>query len=634
LRVGIGAQRASAGNRASLISRARGVAFVVALLAALVVQLAPGSPLGRSARADEPPVPKAVFIVGPTNDLTDSNLVDAEKMAQQADAVGMEVHRVFFPHATWDNVLANIQNANLVVYMGHGYGWPSKYTKTLTESRQDGMGLNTFDGSGKNQYTYFGATKLRENIQLAPNAIVYLNHLCYSAGNAEPGMAIPDADLARQRVDNMASGWLAIGARAVFAYGWWQKLNYPAALMTTDQTMDQLFMTPAPGASAGSPAGYTAWNESRFDSERTPGATIHLDPHKKYGYYRAVTGDMNMTTADFRATAAGTAGGGTTTGGGTTNEDPPEITALSAGGSSEVAALTTGQPVSFHPNGDGLDETLVVTHTVSRAANLDAVVTNEAGSEVRRYTLWSAAGTTTSTWNGKNDAGAVVPDGRYTLTYTPRDTAGITGAPVSIDTLVLTAVKLGQPSAAAFFARDGDATAKSIKVVVNVNQGAQVAFEVFDDNGTLVRTARPVSNTGATKLKFVWDGKTDDGSWAPDGWYRSVVTATTSIGTYSQERRFYAGAFRITPSIDAPARGAKLTLKIVSTEPLSGVPTVHVSQPGLATWDAKATLIKGKKYKVTLTLAGGGDPGTVTIDVEGVDKNGGRQGTEISLPLR
>ena len=291
--VPIGAQRASA-NGPSLVRRVFAL-FAAAIVLAIAAQLAPLPATVKITSASTPKVPKAVFIVGPTSELTNSNLVDAERMAEQAEAAGMEVHRVFFPHATWENVLANIQNANLVVYMGHGYGWPSAYTKTLTESRQDGMGLNSFDGSGQSQYTYYGASKLREYVHLAPNAIVYLNHLCYASGNGEPGMSIPDVGLAQERADNMASGWLAIGARAVFAFGWWQKLNYPQTLMTTDESMDDLFMTPATGGAAGSPAGYTDWNESRSDSLRSPGATIHLDPHKKYGYYRALTGDMSMT---------------------------------------------------------------------------------------------------------------------------------------------------------------------------------------------------------------------------------------------------------------------------------------------------------------------------------------------------
>jgi flagellar hook assembly protein FlgD len=561
-------------------------------------------------------------------------------MAQQAEAAGMEVHRVFFPHATWENVLANIQNANLVVYMGHGYGWPSKYTKTLTETRQDGMGLNKYDGSGKGEYTYYGATRLRESIQLAPNAIVYLNHLCYAAGNAEPGMAIPDVDLARERVDNMASGWLAIGARAVFAYGWKQKLNYPAALMNTDQTMDQLFMTPATGASAGSPAGYTGWNEARFDSDRTPGSTIHLDPHKKYGYYRAVTGDLGMSTADFRSTATGTPGGGGDGGtggggGGGGTAEPPEITSLSANGSTDGASLTADDdPVSFHPNGDGLDESLVLTHTVTRAANLDATVTNRAGEAVRHYSLWSSSGTTTSVWNGKSDGGTIVPDGRYTLTYVARDSAGVAGTPVSVEALVLTAVKLAKPSAPALFARDADALNKTIKVVVKVNQSAQVGFEIVDDAGNHVRTVRALSSTGPAKLPLVWDGRADDGTWAPDGWYRSVVTATTGDGTYSQERRFYAGAFRVTPSIGSPARGGSLTLKIVSTEALQKAPVVVVTQPGIDPWTATATKVSGKKYKVKLSLSAGGDAGTLQLAISGVDKNGGQQESKLSLPLR
>ena len=601
--------------------------FAIALLCALAAQLAPGSFAARPARADSAPVPKAVFIVGPTGDLTDTDLTDAERMAEQAEAAGMEVHRVFFPHATWDNVLANIQDANLVVYMGHGYGWPSPYTPALTESRQDGMGLNSYDGSGKTEYTYYGANRLRESIHLAPNAIVYLNHLCYASGNGEPGMAIPDVDLARERVDNMASGWLSIGARAVFAFGWWQKLNYPAALMTTDETMDELFMTPATGAYAGSPAGYTNWNEARFDSQRTPGATNHLDPHKKYGYYRSVTGNLDMTAADFRSTATGTAGGGDQGGG------PPEITALSANGSNEVDGLAAGDPVSFHPNGDGIDEDLVITHTVTQAAYLDATVTDPTGAVVRTYSVWSAKGTTTSTWDGKNNSGTIVPDGRYTLTYVPRDDSGVTGSPVAVDALVLTAVKIGKPSVNAFFARDADGVARTVKVTVTVTQQAQVGFQVVDVAGNVVRTVRDLSGTAPTKLSFVWDGKEDDGSWAPDGWYSGVISATTDLGTYTQERTFYAGAFRITPSISAPETGGTLTLTITSTEALSGPPVVHVTQPGLQTWDATATRVQGQKYKVTLHLPAG-DAGTLELDVAGVDKGGGHQDTTLTLPLR
>src|SRR5512141_1839726 len=108
--------------------------------------------------------PKAVIIVGPTDELTDTLLVQAETMAQRAEAAGLDVQRVFFPHATWDNVLAQIEGASLVAYFGHGYGWPSN-TAELTESRQDGMGLNSYDGSSVGEVKYYGANLIREAIR-------------------------------------------------------------------------------------------------------------------------------------------------------------------------------------------------------------------------------------------------------------------------------------------------------------------------------------------------------------------------------------------------------------------------------------------------------------------------------------
>jgi hypothetical protein len=243
-------------------------------------------------------------------------------------------------------------------------------------------------------------------------------------------------------------------------------------------------------------------------------------------------------------------------------------------------------------------------------------------------------GASTSLWNGRDNAGHIVPDGRYTVTYVPHDAAGLTGAPASIDVLVLTAISLGQPSAPAFFARDADALAKSVTLKITLNKPAQVTWQILDDAGSVVRTARNGASLAAGTVPFVWDGKTDAGSWASDGWYRSVVTATTSLGTYSQERSVFAGAFRLLPSISSPVRGGKLTLTVVSSEPLSSAPTLHVAQPGLAVWDATATQIDGKRYKVTLTLDPSSDAGTLAIVVVGTDKNGGTQQSALSLPLR
>ncbi|MGI8928968.1 MAG: FlgD immunoglobulin-like domain containing protein [Candidatus Limnocylindrales bacterium] len=611
------------------MSRSITRAIVGALMAAafaVTAQLAPASPAIQPARAGSTAPPKAVFIVGPTNGLTESNLADAEKMATQAEAVGMDVRRVFHPSATWDNVLANIQGANLVVYMGHGYGWPSPYTEVMKESRQNGMGLNSWADSGRDQYTYYGAIPIKDNIDLAPNAIVILAHLCYASGNGEAGMAIPSEDLARQRVDNFANGFLAAGARAVFAFGWNQKLNYPDALARSNSTMDQMFMTVA----GGSPAGHVGWREARFDSERTPGAKIHLDPHSSYGYYRSLTGDLDMTAADWRSGAPPSPPPPPTE-----PADPPEITQLIAGPSATgVAAAAQAGAAAFHPNGDGLDEQLMLQHTVTRAAYLDATVRNSAGEVVRSYSVWSSSGTSSSRWDGRNNSGSVVPDGSYTLTYVPRDASGVVGAPVTTEALVLTAIALAAPTKVQIHVTDTDSLARATTLKVTLNQPARLTWLLVDQAGVTVRTVRSDVQTAAGATSFAWDGRSDAGAWVPDGRYRSVVSAQTGLGTYQQERQVFVGEFQVTPSIASPARGGTLTLTMVSSEGLDRNPTVLVTQPGIAPWKVTAKHVSGKKYKVTLTLKTGGGEGKVDFLISGIDTKGGRQSTLVSLPLR
>jgi len=271
---------------------------------ALVVVLLGSATMAQSSIVRAEPAPlKAVIIVGPTHSATDTYLSEGEILAQAAESHGMDVRRLFHPNATWDNVMANIDGANLVVYMGHGYGWPSPYPP-FREQYQDGIGLNPYAGGAKNNVKYYGAKWLRENWHLAPNAIVFLNHLCYAAGNGEPGMSKPSWEVARQRVDNMASGYLAAGARAVFAYSWQKFARTLNQLFTTNATIEEIFKTPG-----SRPRAYYGWigaDPRWFDSVRTPGAQNLLDPDPADGFLRAVSGDLSMTAGQWQGIEPGT----------------------------------------------------------------------------------------------------------------------------------------------------------------------------------------------------------------------------------------------------------------------------------------------------------------------------------------
>jgi len=618
----------------SLRARAPLAAAILTLLALLattsigvaVVHAASHDPARTAAATQDDPTPhqlKAVFIVGPTNSLTQSNLDDAEQLAEVAESYGMDVRRVFFPHATWENVLANIQGANLVVYMGHGYGWPSPYTKTLTESRQDGMGLNSYDGSGTGKYTYYGANLLRQYVTLAPNAIVFLNHLCYSAGNGEPGMAFPTPDLARQRVDNMASGWLATGAKAVFAYGEELFVKTLHAMMdtTSDPTVNDLFHI----ASAGHVGEYWGWvgeNPQQWDSVRTPGATNFVDPSTKEGYYRAVTGDLTMTASEWRNGPEGPAA--------------PTFKNLSAS-TDGAAKLVGSNGTLFTPNGDGSTDTVTFNYTVNKETFVDWQVEDSNDNVVRDFASWSPAGQGTAVWDGKDDNGNYVADGTYTLTATPSSRAGNVGNGASISVQVLTTMADASASPSLFYAADGDNLAPTTTLSVTLTQHATFSWSIVDASNNLVRTRMTNQSVNAGTQTWTWDGKDDSSNYVPQGTYYSVMTAATGSGTYTQRVAVTASAFSLTPAVAAPfVRGTKVKFTVYTAEPLSATakkPKVRVTLPGVAAKTYTTTKQADGGFYVTVNFASTAQAGTAQFHVTGTDTNGVAQYTDYSFQL-
>ena len=84
---------------------------------------------------------------------------------------------------------------------------------------KDGLGPERARPAAGNYNTkYWGEYYIARDIDLAPNAVVILNRLCYASGNSEWGRANPTKTTAMKRVDNYGAGFLRAGARAVFAH--------------------------------------------------------------------------------------------------------------------------------------------------------------------------------------------------------------------------------------------------------------------------------------------------------------------------------------------------------------------------------------------------------------------------------
>jgi len=271
------------------------IAFVATMAAGTLTFAAPGDAALGATRA-----PRAVVIVGPSSESTQEFLAEGRTFAKQAERAGMNVKRIFHPRATWARVRPALQGANLVVYFGHGNGWPSPYAP-FQETTKNGFALNDKEGAPPNQHAYYGGDVIRKKVRLAKNAVVILYRACYAAGNGEEWHRVPSQNVALRRVDNFAASFLHKDVRAgvVMAYRTKQWVNLAAALMRPGKTMNSIFRISSskPGWRM---SGWMGRRDIYRASRRSPGAYIHLDPHPTAGYSRAITGDLGLTTGEWK----------------------------------------------------------------------------------------------------------------------------------------------------------------------------------------------------------------------------------------------------------------------------------------------------------------------------------------------
>ncbi len=234
---------------------------------------------------------KVVIIVGPSGSSTAKYIASARDYAAQARSYGATVYEVYSPNATWAKVKSVAQGANLLIYLGHGNGWPSPYAPFQVYTK-DGLGLNATAGNGNANVKYWGEYYVDRYINLAPYAVVILNRLCYASGNSEWGSANPTKSTAIKRVDNYSNGFLRANAKAVFAEGVASVAYVIQGLFRTDKTMSEIFWS-APNA--------TRAYYFTFTTIRYPGAAAMLDPQSPGRYYRSLVGVMALTAAKWRS---------------------------------------------------------------------------------------------------------------------------------------------------------------------------------------------------------------------------------------------------------------------------------------------------------------------------------------------
>ena len=268
--------------------------LLACLIAAFIVV---GLTVPVAAAATRPP--KVVIIVGPVGPgMTDRFRAQADEAAAIARRYTPDVTKLYSPNATWPAVRDALQGASVVVYMGHGNGWPSKYRDSLYPPTQNGFGLNPSAGSGDSKHQYFGEEIVGSQVKLAKNAVVLLHHLCYASGNTEPGLPEGTLAEARQRVDNYAAGFIRAGAAAVAADAWSSPAYMVRSVLDGKRSIGRIWRT-APSVNG---------NFLAFKSKRSPGYVAQMDPAQaSSGFRRSIVLREGLASGDVLAGGRGDA---------------------------------------------------------------------------------------------------------------------------------------------------------------------------------------------------------------------------------------------------------------------------------------------------------------------------------------
>ena len=202
--------------------RARALVFALSLSFSLVFGLVPGAGPTPAAAA----APKVAIIVGPT-DITDSHYHPwAKELKATAEAAGATVDLRYCASPTEAKAAAN--GANIIVYFGHGNGFPNPYSSTEDPASVNGWGLRdpakAWDGEScldsDHINRYYGEDYLTGKrsgfgwtgggITPADDFVMVYSNACYAPGAGESRPA-PAASVALSRVGNYSSPILELG---------------------------------------------------------------------------------------------------------------------------------------------------------------------------------------------------------------------------------------------------------------------------------------------------------------------------------------------------------------------------------------------------------------------------------------
>ena len=184
----------------------------------------------------------------------------------------------------------------------------------------------------------------------------------------------------------------------------------------------------------------------------------------------------------------------------------------------------------FSPNGDGQKDGVTFSQEGSKEETWHGRITDEKDIPVRTF-RWFGELATEIAWDGKDENGRAVPDGSYFYSISSSDRAGNAwqseAVRVNIDSR-RTSISLAiEPE---FISPNGDKVQDTVRITptVALNEGIEShTVQIIDAAGDTVVS---FDESGRLPGGFVWNGKTTEGTTAPDGTYSARVSLVYAKG--------------------------------------------------------------------------------------------------------
>ena len=195
---------------------------------------------------------------------------------------------------------------------------------------------------------------------------------------------------------------------------------------------------------------------------------------------------------------------------------------------SKTEVMLAASDAAFNPNGKRKTVTYTASLKASSVKSYNFEIKNAKGAVV--FALQGNGNVPQKiTWNGKDKAGAVCPDGLYSASVSIESANGskarADALPVEIDTVAPSVdITLSDTT----FSPDGDSRKDKVKAAAaNSTSEDEWLAKIVNAKGEVVKT---FDWRGKVPAKFDWDGSDDSGNKAADGVYSLSISAADKAG--------------------------------------------------------------------------------------------------------